>query len=194
MTLEAPLLDDSTKQELLTLARFTLETYLSTRQRPDYATGRPELQSRAGAFVTLRRGEELRGCIGHVAPDTLLYHTIQNCAISAAVEDTRFAPVTYPELPQLRIEISVLSPLERVQDLSGITVGQYGLVVSRGHRRGLLLPQVATENGWDRDTFLAYTCRKAGLLPDAWRDPQTIIEAFRAQVFSEEKARTQVDT
>ncbi len=193
MTLEAPLLDDSAKQELLTLARFTLETYLSTRQTPEYATRRPELQSRAGAFVTLRRGEELRGCIGHVAAETPLYQTIQTCAISAAVEDTRFAPVTYPELPQLRIEISVLSRLERVHDLSGITVGEHGLVVSRGYGRGLLLPQVAAENGWNRDTFLANTCRKAGLLPDAWRDPQTVIEAFRAEVFSEEKARTAVD-
>jgi len=193
MTLEAPLLDDSAKQELLTLVRFTLETYLSTRTTPDYATGRAELQSRAGAFVTLRRGEELRGCIGQIAPDTPLYHTIQNCAISAAVEDARFAPVTYPELPQLRIEISVLSPLERVHDLSGITIGQYGLLVSRGQRRGLLLPQVAAENGWDRDTFLANTCRKAGLPPNAWQDPQTIIEAFKAQVFSEEKARTAAD-
>jgi AmmeMemoRadiSam system protein A len=193
MTLEAPLLDGSARQELLTLARFTLETYLSTRQTPDYATGRPELQSRAGAFVTLRRGDELRGCIGHVAPDTPLYHTIQKCAISAAVEDTRFVPVTYPELPQLRIEISVLSPPERVHDLSAIVVGQHGLLVSRPHRRGLLLPQVAAENGWDRDTFLAYTCRKAGLPLDAWRDPLTIIETFTAQVFSEEKARTQAD-
>jgi len=174
------------KEELLALARFTLQRYLTTRELPPYNPNHSELNAPAGAFVTLHRRKELRGCIGQVLPESPLYVTVQRCSVSAAVEDSRFTPVNADELPEIGIEISVLSTLERVHDLAAIEVGRHGLMISRGGRRGLLLPQVATEHGWDRNTFLAQTCRKASLPPDAWRDPDTIIEAFAADFFSEE--------
>lgn len=185
-----PELDDSAKNELLTLARQTLESYLDRGEIPSYFTDRPELLSRSGAFVTLHKGSELRGCIGQLAPKEALFATVQRCAISAALEDTRFSPVTYEEITNLIIEISVLTPLRRIGDPSEVQVGKHGLMISREGRRGLLLPQVASENQWDRETFLVQTCRKAGLPPDTWRDPGTTIEVFTAQVFSE----TRMDT
>jgi AmmeMemoRadiSam system protein A len=111
--------------------------------------------------------------------------TVQQCAVSAAVEDYRFDQVTAPELSELTIEISVLSPMERNRDVADVTVGRHGLYMVRGHRRGLLLPQVAADEGWDRETFLTQTCHKAGLPGDAWRDSATTIYTFEAQVFSE---------
>jgi AmmeMemoRadiSam system protein A len=110
---------------------------------------------------------------------------VQHCAVSAASEDYRFERVSPEEVPGITLEISVLSPLERTTDASEVEVGRHGLYVVRGQRRGLLLPQVATDWGWDRETFLAQTCVKAGLDEDAWRDPATTIYLFQAQVFSE---------
>ncbi len=185
----SPRIQDSAKQELLDLARRTLKSYLTERDIPLHVPNHPELRQRAGAFVTLHKDKELRGCIGQVSPEAYLFLTVQRCAISAAVEDTRFMPVTAEELPEITIEISVLSTMEPVRDPADVEVGRHGLVVSRGGRRGLLLPQVATEYGWDRETFLAQTCRKALLPPDAWRDPATTIETFTAEYFSEEAFR-----
>jgi len=184
-----PRLEDSARRELLALARRTLESYMVEREIPLCIPNHSALKERAGAFVTLRRGTELRGCIGQVLPDAPLFLTVQRCAVSAALEDTRFAPVAAEELPEITIEISVLSQLERVRDPAAIEVGRHGLMVSRGGRRGLLLPQVAAEYGWDLETFLAQTCRKARLPPDAWRDSGTAIEAFAADFFSEESCR-----
>jgi AmmeMemoRadiSam system protein A len=185
MNLSPPVLDDSAKNELLALARRTLESYLARGEIPGYFTSRLELCARCGAFVSLHRGKDLRGCIGLLTPDEELYRTVQRCAISSAVEDSRFPPVTYEELPDLTIELSILAPLQTIRDPVEIEVGRHGLLISREGRRGLLLPQVATENLWDRETFLSQTCRKAGLPPNAWRDPDTSIESFTAQVFSE---------
>jgi len=181
-----PLLDPSARRELLVLARTTLKSYLSTGRVTEYHTSRSELRARCAVFVSLHRGEELRGCIGQVTPDRELYWTVQRCAISAATEDPRFAPVPEDELPHLTIEISVLTPFQRVREIERIEVGKHGLWIVSGSRRGLLLPQVATSYRWDRETFLAQTCRKAGLPEDAWRDPGTAIHTFEAQVFSEE--------
>jgi len=178
-------LDIEAQRELLALARNTLESFLATGKVPDYKPRRPELRQLAGAFVSLHCGDELRGCIGLIKPDGPLYRTVQRCAVSAASEDYRFEPVSPQELAGVTLEISVLSPLERAKDLSGITVGKHGLYVVRGQSRGLLLPQVATDWEWDRETFLAQTCLKAGLDEDAWRDPATTIYQFQAQVFSE---------
>ena len=178
-------MDDSAKNELLLLARQTLDCYLRTEQIPPYRTERPELLSRQGAFVTLHKGVELRGCIGRLTPRDPLFLTVQQCAISAAREDSRFLPVKSEELPDLSIEISVLAPSLTIRDPLQVIVGEHGLMISRRERRGLLLPQVATENCWDRATFLAQTCRKAGLPEDAWRDPATRVEIFTAYVFSE---------
>jgi len=137
-----------------------------------------------GAFVTLRARKRLRGCIGQLPSRDPLVRVVAHCAKSAALEDPRFAPLRKHELPEIRIEISVLSPLEDVTPQQ-IEVGKHGLVVSRGWLRGVLLPQVAIEFGWNAGRFLEETLAKAGLEADAWKDPQTRIQAFTADVFSE---------
>ena len=145
------------------------------------------LRRPAGAFVTLNtRGGDLRGCIGSIRAVEPLYRAVASSAISAAFRDPRFEPVEADELPNLELEISVMGPIERVTDVKDIEVGRDGLIISRGRYAGLLLPQVATEYGWDRETFLAQTCYKAGLPVDAWRDPETRIEKFSAEVFGEQ--------
>jgi AmmeMemoRadiSam system protein A len=180
------LLNESAQSELLVLARASLESYLAAKTIPEYHTSRQELRIRSGAFVSLHRGQELRGCIGQLAPDRELFRTVQKCVISAATEDFRFTPVSPDELPELTIEISVLTPFRRTREVRDIEVGRHGIYIVRGSHRGLLLPQVATHYGWDRPTFLAQTCRKAGLPESAWQDPATVIHVFEAQVFSEE--------
>lgn len=179
------MLDDSDKATLLKLARMTLEAYLANEKTPAYHASREALIERKGAFVSLHRGEELRGCIGQLDPDRELYKVVQNCVLSAALEDTRFLPVTQEELEDLNIEISVLTPFRRIQDIEEIEVGKHGLYLVQGRFRGLLLPQVATQFEWDRMTFLEQTCRKSGLPESAWRDPRTIIHIFEAEVFSD---------
>jgi len=147
----------------------------------------PGLRQRCGAFVTLRCGTELRGCIGHVSADQPLAAVVARMTISAALEDPRFPPVAPEELPQIGIEISVLSELELLADPepSRIRPGRDGVLVRRGWRQGLLLPQVATEQGWGADQLLAGVCRKAGLEADAWRDTDTELYVFQAEVFGE---------
>lgn len=178
-------------RELVNLARATLESYFATGKILEYHTSRPELRVRRGAFVSLHKGGELRGCIGQITADRELYKIVQQCAVSAATEDVRFPPVRAEELADLTLEVSVLTPFRRIRDVKEIEVGKHGLWITRGSRRGLLLPQVATEYSWDRDTFLTHTCRKAGLPPDAWHDPLTQIHVFEAQVFKEEEPQRQ---
>ena len=145
-----------------------------------------DLRRPAGAFVTLHTKDgDLRGCIGSIQAIAPLGQAVSSSAINAAFRDPRFHPVSAGELPALHIEISVMSPIETVQSVDEIEVGRDGLIVSRGGRAGLLLPQVATEYGWDRETFLSQTCVKAGLPPDSWRTPGCRIERFSAEVFSE---------
>jgi AmmeMemoRadiSam system protein A len=146
---------------------------------------REGLLERKGAFVSLHRGEDLRGCIGQLYPDRELYKIVQHCVLSAALEDTRFIAVTQDELSGLSIEISVLTPFRRIRDIEEIEVGKHGLYIVHGVFRGLLLPQVATQYRWDRTTFLEHTCRKSGLHESAWRDPHTIIHTFEAEVFAD---------
>ena len=129
----------------------------------------PGLGSPGAAFVTLTRGGSLRGCIGYVHPVLPLAETVARCAASAATGDPRFAPVTAEELAELRFEISVLSPLRALSDPGEPAIGIHGLHISKEGRRGVLLPQVAAEYGWDRETFLRQVCIKAGLPQDAWR-------------------------
>ncbi len=179
------MLSNSEKLELLKLARTTLEAYFEHGTIPTYHTASDALQARKGAFVTLHNSGRLRGCIGQLYPDRELYKVVQSCVLSAALEDTRFLPVRKEELPDLDIEISVLTPFERVRDINEIEVGRHGLYVVQGRYRGLLLPQVATQYQWDRTTFLEQTCRKAGLPEMAYQDPRTIIHRFEAEVFSE---------
>jgi AmmeMemoRadiSam system protein A len=144
-----------------------------------------DLRRPAGAFVTLRKQGDLRGCIGSIRALEPLYRAVASSAVSAAFRDPRFFPVRKDELSQLELEISVMGPIEPVRDVAEIEVGRDGLIISRGRFAGLLLPQVASEYGWDRETFLDQTCLKAGLQPEAWRAPDTRIEKFAAEVFSE---------
>ena len=145
----------------------------------------------AGAFVTLRvsdpRGGEpaLRGCIGHIIARQPLNETVRDAAVAAAFRDPRFAPITLPELETVRFEISVLSPLRRVSSPEEVIPGTHGVMLSATGHSGLLLPQVATEQGWDRETFLTHCCYKAHLAPECWRHPSTEIQVFTATVFDE---------
>jgi AmmeMemoRadiSam system protein A len=140
--------------------------------------------------VTLRtRDGELRGCIGSIRAMHPLYQAVASSAVSAATRDPRFHPVTRGELDQLELEISVMGPIESVRRVDDIEVGRDGLIISRGRYTGLLLPQVASEYGWDRNTFLSQTCAKAGLPHDSWRSGECRIEKFAAEVFGEEARR-----
>ena len=141
--------------------------------------GRP-----GGAFVTLHKRGELRGCIGHIEPTEPIGRVVPRCAVAACSSDSRFPPVAAGELDVIDIEISLLGPLEAIAGPQEISVGRHGLVVERGWRRGLLLPQVAAEWGWDAETFLSHTCLKAGLAHDAWRKGAQVWR-FEAEVFSE---------
>jgi AmmeMemoRadiSam system protein A len=167
---------------LLRLARQAIESSL---QGTELKTG-SRFSEHRGAFVTLRlrSNESLRGCIGYAEPLYPLAEAVVRSARAAALEDRRFEPLSRAELSSIRIEISVLSPLRKVSP-DAVRVGTDGLVIEKGGRRGLLLPQVAPEWGWDRDTFLEQTCKKAGLPGSAWRQGAEIF-AFQAEVFGED--------
>ena len=138
----------------------------------------------AGAFVSLHVDGELRGCIGSLYADRPLGQTVAEMATAAATEDPRFDALRAAELRHTDIEVSVLTPFEPIRP-EDVVVGRHGLYIVRGPRRGVLLPQVPVQYGWDRETFLAQVCRKAGLPTDAWRDPETLLLGFEAQVFSD---------
>jgi hypothetical protein len=175
-------LDAAERCTLICVAREAIAAQLEARKLKLLAPSLPRLLDPRGAFVTLRLGGELRGCVGFVVAILPLYRTVAEAAVGAAFHDFRFAPLTVPEFQQVSLELSVLSPLTRIRP-EEVVVGQHGLVVSQAGRRGLLLPQVAGEHGWDPPTFLAHTCLKAGLPPDAWLNGAAI-EAFTAEVFS----------
>lgn len=179
------ILSETDQKELLQITRHTLEKYLLGHSIQEIQSVTPALQQKTGAFVTLHRQGELRGCIGHLVSNEPLWQTVKQMAIAAAVEDPRFDPVTLDELSEIDFEISVLTPFKKIQNLDEIEVGKHGLLMTQGRHRGLLLPQVATEQGWNREEFLSHTCLKAGLPSEAWMDPKTQIEIFSAQVFGE---------
>ena len=170
---------------LLSLARRSIEAALEGRRPPSPERMTPALATECGAFVTLEKNGALRGCIGYVRAYRPLSQTVSEMAVQAALHDPRFPPVTAGELDDITIEISVLSPLVPVNDVSEIEVGRDGLVIQDGGRSGLLLPQVATDHGWDTRTFLEHTCMKAGLPPDAWRQEGVNVLRFTADVFGE---------
>jgi AmmeMemoRadiSam system protein A len=171
------------REALLSVARNTLEKYVRDRKVPGIAAPAGKLAAPGAAFVTLTKNGRLRGCIGYTDPVAPLYKVVQECAVAAATEDPRFPPVSAGELPSLRVEISVLTPMKPI--LPGeVEVGRHGLMVSKGMRRGLLLPQVPLEMGWDRETFLDQTCLKAGLPADAWRRGAAL-QGFTAEWFGE---------
>ncbi len=172
-------------RELLRIARISLEEWLHAGRAPTGSPHRPSLLERRSVFVTIEVAGKLRGCIGRIDPETPLYRTVTDLTVSAATADARFPPVRVDETPQARIEISLLSVPERIAAPAEIAIGTHGLLITRGARRGLLLPRVPVEHAWDVETFLGQTCHKAGLADDAWRQPETAIERFTAQVFSE---------
>jgi AmmeMemoRadiSam system protein A len=180
-------LTEAEKHRLLELARTALEEVVRFGRMSELAEPTGALRTPCGAFVTLYKQGRLRGCIGHIEALRPLYATVRECARAAALEDPRFDPVPPSELSSLRLEISVLSPMVDVAP-EQVEVGQHGLLVSRGARRGLLLPQVAVEWNWDRKRFLEETCLKAGLPPDAWQQGARI-QAFTAQVLKEPSKR-----
>jgi len=176
------------KDALLKIARASVETSVRTGKPYECSTGGLEtLAQERGAFVTLTENGQLRGCIGYVAPIKPLYLTVRDVAQMAALRDTRFRPVTAGELGDLHYEISVLSPLRRVTDVQEIRIGQHGLLIHTNDHEGLLLPQVATEQKWDRPTFLEEVCYKAGLPAHAWQSAGADLFRFTALVFGEGK-------
>ncbi len=180
-------LNDQEKQELLKLARKSIESALAKAEPPKLEHESPLLKEKRGAFVTLTKHGRLRGCIGMIFPVAPLDETIIEMAQAAAFRDPRFSPVTADEVPELKVEISVLTPIREITDINEIEVGKHGIIIERGSYSGLLLPQVATEYGWDREKFLEHTCNKAGLPMDAWKKEGTKIKIFSADVFHEEE-------
>ena len=182
-------LSEQQRNTLLDLAYQTIVQYLKTREISAAHPADPQLAQPAGAFVTLSRHGDLRGCVGHIVADMPLYQVVQQMAISAAEYDMRFQPVILGEMDDIEIEISVLSPLERVNNFEEIEVGKHGLLITKGGHRGLLLPQVASERGWGRETFLEALCDKANLPPSSWKHGATL-QRFTAFIFEKHfKAR-----
>jgi len=173
------------KKEMLSLARNTVEMYVKERKTPSLDNVSRELKEKRGAFVTLHKKGKLRGCIGYTEPYFSLGETIIKTAVSASTKDNRFPPVKEDELKDIDIEISVLSPVRKIENIEEIKVGTHGIVINKGYYSGLLLPQVATNYNWDREEFLTQTCWKAGLPPDGWKDKDCEIYIFSAHVFGE---------
>ena len=178
-------LSETDKKALLKIARLSIADALDERQSVHRQDESPALKEHCGAFVTLHLDNELRGCIGYIEARYPLSDTVEEAAAKAALEDPRFHPLTKEEFEHIEIEISVLSPLQKVLDTTEVEVGTHGLVIDDGRSRGLLLPQVATEYGWGREQFLSQTCRKAGLPADAWKKKGVTIYSFTSDVFSE---------
>jgi AmmeMemoRadiSam system protein A len=186
---ESFILSDSQKRELLKLARASVRAAADGVLPRVPPTEEPEnsvMHVRAGVFVTLYSPDgKLRGCIGFVEGEHPLRETVSRAAVGAAIRDPRFSPVHPDEVENLELSISLLSPAEDVEDPGEIEVGRDGLIVRKGFRQGLLLPQVAAERGWDRERFLQETCRKAGLPLDAWREEGSRLRRFTAVVLED---------
>jgi AmmeMemoRadiSam system protein A len=174
------------RRTLLQAAREAIRRAVVNRELPHLPIPAGRLSERGAMFVTLHREGKLRGCIGQLDPAVTLLDGVARCAIAAALDDPRFDPVAPSEIDELEIEISLLSPFAAVRP-EEVEVGRHGLLIRQGMLRGLLLPQVATEYHWTRERFLEETCRKAGLPRDAWKAPETQLECFTAEVFSEKE-------
>lgn len=175
------------KIELLKLARQTIAQYLQKGKKEFAETENPKFREKRGVFVTLHRKGDLRGCIGHPLPMMPLYHAVIDNAIASATEDPRFSRVKAEELPEIDIEISILTVPQKVKGHEDVVVGRDGIIISKGFYRGLLLPQVPVEQGWNLEEYISYGCRKAGLPPDEWREGGVEIETFQGVVFGEKE-------
>ncbi|MGD9848803.1 MAG: AmmeMemoRadiSam system protein A [Desulfuromonas sp.] len=173
------------QQMLLEIARSAIGQYLAEGELHIVPCEERRLNLKRGCFVSLKLKNQLRGCIGNFQSEQPLYKNVAEMALAAATKDPRFYPLGAQELGQCRLEISVLSALEKISNLDQIEIGRHGIYLEKDFYRGVLLPQVATEHGWDRHSFLDQTCIKAGLPTSAWRDEDTDIYIFSAQVFGE---------
>lgn len=180
----AELLTKKEQAELVRIARSTIIEYVTTGTIPVIEGVSKGLTAENGCFVTIKQKGHLRGCIGNFVSDKPLYRLVQEMAVSAAARDPRFYPMKPPDLENFELDISVLSPLQRAVSIDEIKVGIHGIYIIKGSYRGVLLPQVATEYGWDRENFLKHTCIKAGLPENAWQG-ECEIYIFSALVFGE---------
>jgi len=180
------MLTDDQKKILLRIARQTIENYIKTNRISSVHTDDPAFMQKGGAFVTLHRHGQLRGCIGMIEALKPLYETVIEMAVESATGDPRFNPLQESELKEIEIEISALSPKKRVSSIDEIEMGKHGVIVRRGGRSGVFLPQVAIETGWSKEEFMRNLCAgKAGLHPEAYKDKNTEIYIFEAEVFGE---------
>ncbi|MFA5275751.1 MAG: AmmeMemoRadiSam system protein A [Candidatus Omnitrophota bacterium] len=180
------LLTKEQKNKLLKLARDTITEYLTTGKILKFTENDPVLMEEMGAFVTLYKDGELKGCIGNISGSSPLSETIHDMAIAAATEDPRFSPLKPYELENTKIEISALSPLKEIHNIDEIVMGKHGVLVKDGLRSGVYLPQVAIETGWNKEEFMNSLCgSKARMNPDAWKKGKCEIYIFTAEVFGE---------
>lgn len=178
-------LNTDQKKMLLQIAKETLMNIVYDRQPPKFDIDDETLNTKCGAFVTLHMNGGLRGCIGNIVADTPLWKTVRKMTVEAALHDPRFPSVTPAELNDIDIEISVLTPLKKIEEISEIEVGKHGILIKRGYHQGLLLPQVATEYNWNKTQFLENTCQKAGMDKNCYKKEDCEIYIFSAIVFSE---------
>jgi len=176
-------LTDEEKEILHKIARAAIASRCTGGKYPEIKFTSKTLKEKRGAFVTLHKRGNLRGCIGYISAQKPLHETIKEMALAAAFQDNRFNPVKKDELKDINIEISVLTPLKKIDSIEEIEVGKHGIYITKGYYSGILLPQVATEYGWDRNTFLEHTCTKAGLPTDAWKKKDTEIYIYSADIF-----------
>ncbi|WP_020676088.1 AmmeMemoRadiSam system protein A [Geopsychrobacter electrodiphilus] len=179
------LLDKKSGEILLKVARDAIDARLSKKPLPSVNLTGELLNQAVGCFVTITINDCLRGCIGHFVSEKPIYIEVAEMAVAAATADPRFHPMGAADIAHYKLEISILSPLEKIADTTLINVGTHGIYLTNGYSRGVLLPQVALEHKWDRLTFLKQTCIKAGLPQNAWQSPQTEIYIFSAQIISE---------
>jgi uncharacterized protein len=177
-------LNPDERQQLIQIARDSIVAVVTSGACQPIQSENENLCTPRGCFVTIKQKGALRGCIGNFMSDKPLCNLVQEMATSAATRDPRFYPMRSTDLPDFNVEISVLSTLQKITSIEEIEVGTHGIYLEKNHARGVLLPQVASEYGWDRETFLSQTCAKAGLKEDAWREGSDIY-IFAAEVFGE---------
>lgn len=178
-------MNSDAKKWLLAAARKSIDMYLDNEEYKPDMPEYPELGEKSGIFVTLNKDDNLRGCIGFIMGVHPLFEAAAIMAREAAFHDPRFPSLTRKEFNKIEIEISVLTPLEKIEDYNDIEIGIHGLLMRNGFRSGLLLPQVATDWGYDKTQFLEQTCRKAGMQKECYKESETEIYRFRAEIFSE---------
>ncbi len=180
------MLTENDGKTLIAIAREAIQHCV--KNQPYHCQPREEkaLNKRSGCFVTIKKNGQLRGCIGNFQGREPLFKDVVSMAVASATQDPRFSPMSCDELDHFNLEITVLSPLKKIEYISVIEIGEHGIYIEKNFHRGVLLPQVATDHGWDRETFLNQTCAKAGLPTDAWRSPDADIYIFTGQIISEE--------